>query len=175
MIKKILIALVIIIAALLVFAATRPDSFHVQRSASINAPTDKIFPLINDLHAWTTWSPYEKLDPDMKKAFSGSDNGVGAVYAWEGNKKAGAGRMTILQSVPDSRVNIGLEFFKPFKGNDTVDFTLDSVNGATTVTWAMHGPNPYMAKLIGIFCNMDKLIGKDFEAGLASLKAQAEK
>jgi len=175
MIKKILIALVIIIAAILIFAATRPDSFQVQRSVTINAPADKIFPLINDLHAWTTWSPFEKIDPNMKKAFSGSDNGVGAVYAWEGNKKAGAGRMTITESVPFERVTMDLDFFKPFKASNVVDFTLASGNGGTVVTWAMHGPSPYITKVIGVFCSMDKLIGKDFETGLATLKAQAEK
>ena len=175
MLKKILIALVVVVAVILIIAATKPDTFRVERSISINAPADKIFNLINDLHAWATWSPYDKLDPAMKKTFSGSNNGVGAEYAWEGNNKAGAGSMTILESTPFSRINIQLEFLKPFKGHDTVAFTLDSVNGATNVTWAMHGPNPYMAKVIGIFCNMDKLIGKDFESGLANLKATAEK
>ena len=175
MIKKILIAIVVVIAVILIFAATKPNTFHVQRMATLNAPAEKIFPLINDLHAWPTWSPFEKIDPNMKKAFSGADNGVGAVYAWEGNKQAGAGRMTIIGSVPSSQVNMALDFFKPFKASDTVDFTLAEGNGGTIVTWAMHGPNPYISKVISVFCSMDKLIGKDFEAGLANLKAQAEK
>ena len=175
MLKKILIALVVVLVAILIFATTKPDNFQVERSTTINASPEKIYPLINDLHAWTTWSPFEKVDPNMKKTFSGAPEGVGAAYDWEGNRKAGAGRMEITETSPYSHVTMSLSFLKPFKAHNIVDFSLDSANGSTKVTWAMHGPNPYISKVIGVFCSMDKLIGKDFETGLANLKALAEK
>ena len=176
MFKKILIALVVIIAAILIFAATKPDTFKVERTASIKAAPEKIFPLINNMHNWASWSPYEKLDPAMKKTFTGPDSGVGAVYAWEGNSKAGAGSMEITDAPAPSKVTMKLDFVKPFVGHNIAEFTLtpDGSEG-TTVTWSMSGPSPYMMKVIGIFCNMDKLIGKDFETGLANLRALSEK
>ncbi len=176
MFKKILIALVVVIAAILVFAATKPDTFKVERTASIKAAPPKIFPLINNMHNWASWSPYEKLDPAMKKTFTGPDSGVGAVYAWEGNSKAGAGSMEITDAPAPSKVTMKLDFVKPFVGHNIAEFTLtpDGVEG-TTVTWSMSGPSPYMMKVMGIFCNMDKLIGKDFETGLANLRALSEK
>ena len=176
MFKKILIALVVIIAAILIFAATKPDTFKVERTASIKAAPEKIFPLINNMHNWASWSPWEKLDPAMKKTFSGPDSGVGAVYAWEGNSKAGAGSMEITDAPAPSKVTMKLDFVKPFVGHNIAEFTLTPDGGeGTTVTWSMSGPSPYMMKVIGIFCNMDKLIGKDFETGLANLRALSEK
>lgn len=173
--KKIAITVVVLIVALLGYAATRPDSFRVERSTSINAPPEKIFPLINDLNSWGAWSPFEKKDPAMKRIMSGAPNGKGAVYAWEGNKEIGKGRMEITESTPPSRVTMKLDFVEPFEAHNVVDFTLAPQGTATNVTWAIHGPSPFLSKLIGIFCNMDKMIGKDFEAGLASLKSAAEK
>ncbi len=175
MFKKILITLVIVIAAILIFAATKPNTFVVQRSASIKAPPEKIFLLLNNLHVWGSWSPFEKLDPAMKKTFSGPDSGVGAVLAWDGNSKAGAGSMEISEAVTPSKVTMKLDFIKPFAGHNVVNFTLAPEGEATMVTWAMSGSSPYMMKVMGIFCNMDKLIGKDFEEGLGNLKTLSEK
>ena len=175
MFSTILIILVVIIAAVLVYAATRPNDFVTARTASIKAAPEAIFPLINDFRRWSVWSPYEKLDPEMKRTFSGADSGKGAAYAWEGNAKAGKGRMEIVNSVPSSLVSLKLDFEKPFKANNTVEFTLKPAGNATTVTWAMRGRYPFMAKLIGVFMNFDRLVGKDFETGLANLKRATEK
>jgi carbon monoxide dehydrogenase subunit G len=175
MLKKIALVIVLAIAALLIFAATRPDTFRVERTARIEAPAEKIFPLIDDFHRWNTWSPYEKLDPAMQRSFGGTASGKGATYAWEGNDKAGAGSMEIAESTPASKVAIKLDFIKPFEGHNTAEFTLQPQGNATQVTWAMYGPSPYVAKLMGIFFNMDQMIGKDFEAGLANLKTATEK
>jgi len=172
---KILLVIVVLIAAILVFAATRADTFRVQRSAVINAPSDKIFPLINDFHNWATWSPYEKLDPAMKRTLGGPASGKGATYAWEGNGKAGQGRMEIIESTPTSRVVIKLDFLKPFEAHNTAEFTLQPQGDTTRVTWAMYGPAPFIAKLMGLFFSMDKMIGRDFETGLTNLKTSAEK
>ena len=176
MFKKIAIAIVVLIAALLIYAATRPDTFRVERAASIKAPPEKVFALINDLRRWDSWSPWEKKDPAMKRTF-GSDatSGKGAAYAWEGNSDVGQGRMEIAESVPPSRVRIKLDFVKPFEAHNIVDFTLEPKGDATHVIWAIHGPSPYISKLIGVFISMDSMIGNDFEAGLASLKTVAEK
>ena len=176
MFKKIAIAIVVLIAALLAYAATRPDTFRVERGATIKAPPEKIFALINDLRRWDSWSPWEKKDPAMKRTFGGDvTSGKGAAYAWEGNSDVGQGRMEIAESVPPSRIRIKLDFVKPFEAHNLVDFTLEPKGDATSVTWAIHGPSPYISKLVGVFCNMDSMIGKDFEAGLAGLKAIAEK
>lgn len=175
MFKTISIVVVVLLAAVLLFAATRPDTFRVQRTTSIKAPPEKIFVLINDFQRWGAWSPYEKLDPAMKRTFSGTASGKGAAYAWEGQGKVGAGRMEILDAPAPSRVTIQLDFIKPFEGHNIAEFTLDGKGDATNVTWAMHGPAPYMSKLMGVFLNLDSMIGKDFEAGLANLKTIAEK
>jgi uncharacterized protein YndB with AHSA1/START domain len=175
MLKTTALAVLALIAALLIFAATQPDTFRVERTARIQAPAEKIFPLIGDFHRWGTWSPYEKLDPEMKREFGGTPSGKGATYAWDSKGKAGAGRMEIMESSPSSRIAIKLDFIKPFEGHNTAEFTLKPEGDATQVTWAMYGPNPYVAKLMGIFFNMDQMIGKDFEAGLASLKTATEK
>jgi uncharacterized protein YndB with AHSA1/START domain len=175
MFKKIAIAAAVVVVLFLVYAATRPDTFRVERAASINAPPEKVFALINDLHSWTVWSPFEKKDPAMKRTISGAPNGKGAVYEWDGNKEIGKGRMEITQTVPPSRVWIRLDFVRPFEAHNDVEFTLTPQGDATKVTWAIHGPSPYISKVMGIFCNMDKMIGKDFETGLANLKSIAEK
>jgi hypothetical protein len=174
MIKIILIIVVVVVAAVLLFAMTRPNSLHVERSASIKAPAEKIFPLINDFHSWTSWSPYEKKDPGMKRTYSGAPAGKGAIYEWDGNNDVGQGRMEILESSP-SRIAIKLDFIKPFEGHNIGTFTMAPGGGATTVTWAMDGPTPFLGKLIGVFMNMDKMIGTDFADGLANLKALTEK
>jgi hypothetical protein len=175
MIKTIAIAAVVLIGAVLVFAATRPDTFSVRRTTDIKAPPDRIFPLINEFDRWGAWSPYEKKDPAMKRSFSGPASGKGAVYAWEGNKDVGQGRMEIAEAAAPVRVTLKLDFVKPFEAHNTVDFLLEPKGDATEVTWAMNGPMPFVSKVICLFVDMDRMVGKDFEAGLASLKAIAEK
>jgi uncharacterized protein YndB with AHSA1/START domain len=174
MIKIIAIAVIFLIAGLLVFVATRPDEFEVQRTASIKAAPEKIFPYINDLHRWGLWSPYEKKDPAMKRTYSGSA-GKGAAYEWEGNGKVGKGRVEIRSTVPPFEVLIKLDMIKPIEGHNSVRFSLEPEGEATHVTWAMRGDRSYGAKVVGLFVNMDRMIGKDFETGLANLKAVVEK
>ena len=168
------VIVVIVLAGILIHAATRPDSFRVERIVAIKAPPDRIFPMIDDLKAWTTWSPYEKKDPAMKRTFGAVTAGKGATYAWDGNKQVGQGSMEILESSP-TRVVIKLDFIKPFEAHNTAEFILQPKGDVTDVTWAIHGPNPYLAKVMGIFIDIDKMVGKDFERGLADLKAGAEK
>lgn len=175
MLTKILIAVVVLLAGLLIFAATKPDIFRVQRSASIKAPPEKIFPYINDFERWSAWSPYEKKDPAMKRTRSGPASGKGAVYAWEGNSEVGSGRMEITETSSPSRVALKLDFTRPMEAHNVVEFTLEGKDGMTNVTWAMQGPVPYLAKIVHVFFNMDSMVGKDFEAGLTNLKSIAEK
>ena len=175
MLKTIAIVVVVLVGALLAFAATKPDTFRVQRAASIKAPPEKIFPLINDLHSWGAWSPWEKLDPAMKRTHSGAASGKGAVYEWEGNGEVGAGRMEIVAASPPSAVRIKLDFLKPFEAHNFAEFTLEPKGDATNVTWAMYGPNTYVSKLMSVFFSMDSMVGKSFESGLANLKAATEK
>jgi len=174
MLKTILIVVVLILAAVLIYAATLPDSFRVERSTGIKATPEKIYPLINDLHSMQTWSAWEKVDPGMKRAHSGAASGVGAVYEWEGNNDIGQGRMEIIESSP-SRVILRMDFIKPFAAQNTVEFTLKPEGDATRVTQAISGPSPYISKLFGLFCSMDKMIGGKFEESLAALKTAAEK
>ena len=175
MIKRITIVVVALLATLLLFATTRPDNFRVQRATSVKAPPEKIFPLISDFRRWDAWSPYEHLDPAMKRSLSGATEGKGAVYEWEGNDKVGKGRMEITRASPPSKVAIQLDFIKPIEGHDVAEFTLQPQGDATQVTWTMYGRSPYVAKLMGIFFDMDSMVGKEFETGLANLKALAEK
>jgi len=172
--KTVGIVLVLLIAGVGVFAATRPDSFRVQRTASIKAPPEKIYALITDLKGWKAWSPYEKKDPAMKRTLSGAPSGKGAIYEWDGNKDVGKGRMEIADTTPPSKVLIKLDFIAPFEGHNTAEFDLQGKGDTTDVTWAMYGPSPFVAKVMGMFFNMDKMIGSDFESGLANLKAIAE-
>jgi uncharacterized protein YndB with AHSA1/START domain len=175
MFKTIAIVVLVLLAAVLVFAATRPDTFRVERATSIKAPPEKIFALINDFHNWGAWSPWEKMDPAMKRTHSGAANGKGAVYEWEGNSKVGKGRMEITDTTPASRVLIKLDFFTPFEAHNSAEYTLQAQGDTTKVTWAMVGPNRYLAKLMQVFISMDSMVGKDFETGLANLKSSAEK
>jgi uncharacterized protein YndB with AHSA1/START domain len=169
----------IAIAIVLILAATKPDTFRVQRATTVKAPPEKIFPLINDFHQWGTWSPYENKDPAMKRSYSGAASGKGAVYAWDGNKNVGSGRMEILDTSAPSKIVIKLDFFTPFEGHNTAEFTMlpqgDATNVTTNVTWLMHGPSPFMGKIMHVFINMDRMVGKDFEIGLANLKKITEK
>jgi hypothetical protein len=174
MFKKIAIVVLVLVVAVLAYAATRPDTLHVERSAAIQAPPEEIFPLISDFRRWASWSPYETRDPAMKKTYGGAAQGKGAVYEWEGNSEVGQGRMEITDADP-SRITIKLDFIKPLEGHNVADFALVPQGGTTNVTWSMDGPSPYIGKLIGVFMNMDRMIGRDFEAGLANLKAIAEK
>ena len=167
------------VAIVLILAIRKPDTFRVQRVATIKAPAESIFSLINDFRRWGSWSPWENKDPAMKRTFSGADRGKGAVYAWDGNKNVGSGRMEILDTSVPSKIVIKLDFFKPFEGHNTAEFTMLPQGGATNigtiVTWAMYGPAPFMSKMMQVFMNIDNMIGKDFEAGLANLKKLAEK
>jgi uncharacterized protein YndB with AHSA1/START domain len=175
MLKWIGLVVVVAVAIVLVLAANRPGTFRVERTLRIQAPPEKVQGYIEDFHLWPQWSPFEKLDPAMQRTFSGAEKGRGAQYAWEGNGKAGAGHMEILESDPGSRVTISLDFLKPFKANNTAEFTLVPRDGGTEVTWAMFGPVPFVAKIMHLFIDVDSMVGKDFEAGLANLKALAEK
>jgi uncharacterized protein YndB with AHSA1/START domain len=175
MLTAIAVVAALLIVGLLVFAATKPDTFRVERTAVINAPPEKIFAVINDFHKWNSWSPWEKLDPGMKRTHTGSSSGKGSVYAWEGNKKVGAGRMEITETSSPSQVVIKLDFLKPFEAHNVTEFTVRPNGQGTNVTWKMQGPYPYMMKVVSIFSNMDKAIGKDFAAGLTNLKSIAEK
>ena len=175
MVRTIAIAAAVLLVALLAFVATRPDSFDVARSTSIHAPPEKIFPLIDDLHAWGAWSPYERRDPNMKKTYSGSARGKGTVYEWSGNRDVGSGRMEIIESDPPSQVTLDLHFLEPFESRSTARFALTREADGTRVTWALHGPNSFMGKLMSLFFSTDDLVGKDFESGLAELKAIAER
>jgi uncharacterized protein YndB with AHSA1/START domain len=175
MIKTVAIVIAVLIAGVLVFAATKPDTFKVQRAASIDAPPERIFAALNDFHRWDAWSPWEKKDPAMKRSFSGAPSGVGARYGWEGDKNVGQGSMEIAESVPPSRLAIKLAFIKPFEAHNMVEFALEPRGSGTHVVWSMRGGMPYLSKLMSVFFDMDKMIGQDFEAGLANLKAVAEK
>jgi len=155
------IVLAIAIAIVLILAATKPNTLRVQRATTVKAPPENIFPLINDFHRWGTWSPYENKDPAMKRSYSGAAEGKGAVYGWEGNKNVGSGRMEILDIAAPSKIVIKLDFFTPFEGHNTAEF--------------MHGPAAFMSKVMQVFINLDHMIGKDFEVGLANLKRLTEK
>jgi hypothetical protein len=166
---------VVAIAVVLILAAMKPDQFRVQRTAAIKAPPDKIFPLINDFKAWPAWSPYETKDPAMKRTYGATTTGKGAAYSWDGNSQVGAGNMLITDAPAPSKVTLDLNMSRPMEAHNIVDFALVPAGDTTTVTWAMRGNTPYFAKIIHVFLNMDKMVGGDFEAGLAKLKTVAEK
>lgn len=173
MLKIILIAVVVIIAAILIYASTKPDAFHVERSISIKAAPEKIFAFINDFHHWNEWTPYDR-DPAMKKTYSGSDSGKGAHYAWQGNSDVGQGDITITDTNPPNKLVLELHMIKPFEARNEVVFTLNATGDSTNVTWGMDGKNNLISKVMGLFFNMDNMIGKDFAAGLAKMKTAAE-
>jgi uncharacterized protein YndB with AHSA1/START domain len=171
--KIIAILVAVAVAAVLLLAATKPDNFRVQRSARIAAPPERIFPLINDFHRWTAWSPYEHKDPAMQRTFSGAERGAGSVYEWAGNSNVGSGRMEIVESAAPSRIAIKLDFITPIEGHNLATFTMEPVGDATTVTWTMDGPSPFVSKVMQVFMNLDRMIGTDFETGLANLGTAA--
>jgi uncharacterized protein YndB with AHSA1/START domain len=170
----VLFAIAIIAILFFVLIAGRPDEFAVVRSATIAAPPAAVFEQVNDFHKWDNWSPWAKLDPACKNTFDGAPAGRGAKFAWDGNNKVGAGRMTVLDSQPPELIRINLEFLRPFKATNTTEFTFKSQGGLTLVTWNMFGKNNFMSKAFGLFVNCDTMVGKDFEKGLASLKSLAE-
>jgi Polyketide cyclase / dehydrase and lipid transport len=178
MLKKTLAAVgvlaVILVAGVLIAAANKPDTFRVQRGASIKAPPEKIAAVLTDFRGWGAWSPWEKLDPAMKRSYSGAEKGKGAVYAWEGNRSVGAGRMEITDVAP-SRVELDLDFVKPFPAHNKVEFALEGNGDTTRVSWTMQGPIPYVAKIVHVVFDMDGMVGGQFETGLANLKALTEK
>jgi len=174
MFKKVLIVLVVIIAALAVIIAMQPADFRVSHSMTIAAPAATVFEQVNDFHKWDGWSPWAKLDPNMKQSHDGAPAVVGASYSWSGNDQVGEGRMTLTESRPSEMIRIKLEFLKPFTATNTAEFSFKPDGNQTTVTWSMFGTNNFMAKAFGLFMNMDKLVGSDFEKGLAQLKAVAE-
>lgn len=175
MLKKLVIAVVVILAVIAGLAAMQPDSFTVTRSITIKAPPEKIIPLVNDFRNWQSWSPWEHLDPNMQRTFSGAASGTGAVYAWQGNSDVGKGRMEITGQELPFKVTVKLEFIEPIASTNITDFALVPKGELTTVNWTMNGPMMYLTKIMSVFTSMDKMIGKDFEKGLAQLKAVAEK
>lgn len=178
MLKIALIAAAVVtvgVLGVLAFAATKPDVFVVQRSASIKAPPEKIFPFINDFHQWGIWSPFEKMDPDMKRTYGPITAGQGATYGWDGNKNIGSGSMEIVDAPAPRKVTIKLDFTRPFEAHNIAEFTLQPTGAATNVTWSMRGPVPFFAKIIHVFMDMDKMVGSQFAEGLGKLKAAAEK
>ena len=174
-IVTIAIVLALAIAVILILAATKPNTFSVRRSATMSAPAERIFTILGDFHQWRGWSPWENKDPGMKRTYEGSERGRGAVYAWNGNKNVGSGRMEILDDTTPSKILIKLDFFKPFEAHNTAEFTMLPQGNATNVNWVMQGPAPFMFKVMEVFVSCDKMIGKDFEAGLTNLKALVEK
>lgn len=167
--------LVIAVVAVLAYATTKPDTFRVERAVTVNAAPEKVFPLINDFRAWREWSPYEDRDPDLKRTYSQPSSGKGAVYSWDGNSSIGAGRMEILDAPAPSKVTIKLDFLRPFEASNTAEFVTAPSGNGTRVTWTMVGENFYIGKVIGVFMDMDKMVGTDFEVGLNKLKARAER
>ena len=166
--------IVLAVAGILVYAAMQPDEFRITRSATVKAPAERVYPHIAGLRAWGAWSPWERKDPGMKRTFSGPESGVGAAYAWEGNKDVGSGRMEITEAAAPGKVVIRLEFLKPFAATHMAEFTLEPQGDSTTINWAMYGKHPFLGKVMCVFMNMDKMVGKDFEAGLASLQGVVE-
>lgn len=174
MIKKILVIVVLAVLGLLGFAATKPDSFEVKRSVTINAEPETVFGYLDDFVVWDRWSPWAKKDPAMQKSTSGSERGVGAIYEWNGNKEVGQGRMEIVESNPASDLRIKLDFLAPFEAHNIADFSIAKDQQGSQLSWTLSGPNPFMAKFMSIFVSMDEMVGNDFEQGLANLKQLVE-
>lgn len=173
MVRKILLAVLVLVAAFFAYVATRPDTFHIERTAVVHAPADVVYARIDDFHRWREWSPWEHLDPAMQRTYSGADKGVGAVYQWKGNDKVGEGRMTITNATAPSQVDLQLEFLAPFKATNQAALALSPGDGGTTVKWTMDGKQNLMSKTMCVFINMDKAVGGDFERGLAALDSVA--
>lgn len=174
MLKKIAIVVLALVVVFVIVVATRPSHFHVERSSRIAAPPDVVFARINDFHRWPSWSPWEKLDPAMKREYSGAPQGTGSAYRWAGNDEVGVGNMRITDSQPPSRLAIALEFEEPWQATNTTSFTVAPESGGSTVTWGMDGESNFVFKAMGLFMDMDGMIGKDFEAGLSNLQRVAE-
>ena len=174
MLGTILFILLAVVLLVVILAFTKPKTFRVERTASVDAPPERIFPLVNDFHEWRRWSPWEKIDPAMERTYGGSSRGKGATYAWSGNKKAGSGRMEIMDSIPPNKVVIDLHFLKPFEAHNTTEFVFESRGTGSHATWAMYGAMPFASRLMSVFVSMDKLIGKDFDEGMRNLKREAE-
>ena len=174
MLVKILIALAVIVVVLIVIVALQPSDFRVTRSATMSAPAPAAFAQVNDFHKWEAWNPWGKIDPAMKQTYEGAPVGTGAIYSWIGNNEVGEGRMTIIESHPSDLIRIKLEFFKPFAANNTAEFTFKPEGNQTVVTWSMSGDKNFMAKAIHLFMNMDKMIGGQFDKGLAEMKSIVE-
>ena len=174
MLKTILISLAVIVIVFAVIVALQPSEFHIARSTVISAPPAAIFAQVNDFHKWEAWNPWGKIDPVMKQTYEGAPAGTGAIYSWIGNNEVGEGRMTIIESHPSDLIRIKLEFFKPFAANNTAEFTFKPEGNQTVVTWSMSGDKNFMAKAIHLFMNMDKMIGGQFDKGLAAMKSIVE-
>jgi Polyketide cyclase / dehydrase and lipid transport len=170
----ILIAIAVLVVGFLVMAAMQPNDFRITRSLAMTAAAADVFPHVNDFHKWDAWSPWAKLDPAMKQTFAGAPAGAGAIYSWDGNKQVGSGRMTILDSLPSERVRIKLEFMRPFACTHTAEFTFKPEGDLTLVTWSMFGTKTFMFKAFGLIMSMDKMLGGEFEKGLAKMKVAAE-
>ena len=173
MVWLILKLIAIVILALLIYAYFKPNKFRIERSMVINAPAEKVHVHLADFRKWTAWSPWEAMDPDMKRTYSGAPAGVGAAYSWEG-KKSGSGSMLITRSDPATGINLDLNFTKPMKANNKTDIMLSPEAGGTRVNWAMYGGQPFLHRVMSTFFSMDKMVGKDFEKGLAKLKQVSE-
>lgn len=174
MFTTILIVLAVVVVAFVVIVALQPSEFRVVRKATIVAPAPAVFAQVNDFHKWEAWSPWAQLDPAMRRTYEGAPAGTGAVYAWAGNKNVGEGRTTITESHPSDLIRIKLEFVRPFTCTNDVEFTFDSEGRQTAVTWSMVGRNNFIAKAVGLFMNMDKMVGGQFEQGLAQMKSLVE-
>ena len=175
MLTYIVIAVVAIVVVLLAVVAMQSSDFRVERKATIPAPPAEVFAQVRDLHKWQAWSPWEQVDPEMKRTYSGAATGTGASYAWVGNRNVGEGRMTITECRPNELIRIRLEFFKPFKATNTAEFTFQPQGDRqTAVTWSMFGPKNFFAKALHLCISMDKMIGGQFDKGLANLKAVVE-
>lgn len=175
MLKIIGIIIAVLIAGILILAAMKPDTFRIERKATIKAPPEKIFGILNDFKQWSVWSPWEKKDPAMKRNFGAVTAGKGETYTWEGNKEVGQGGMEITDATPPNKLTIALNFIKPFEASNTVNFALTPAADGTEVAWSMEGKCNFISKIMQVFVSMDKMVGPDFEAGLANLKAAAEK
>lgn len=171
----ILVVIIVVIISVLVYASTKPDTFYVERRISIQAKPEKIFPYLDDLHKWNEWSPWAKMDPNPERIYTGPATGVGAKFAWKGNSKIGIGSMEIVEANAPSKIVIRLEFIKPFEGSSTAQFTLIEQQGMTEVIWSNTGPVKFIGKVVSLFLNCEKMIGKNLEEGLAGIKALAEK
>ncbi|MGB5104889.1 MAG: SRPBCC family protein [Steroidobacteraceae bacterium] len=174
MFKIILLVTAVVIAGVILYAASRPDTFRVARTAIVKAPPEAIFPLIDNLHAGEEWSPYYRKDPAMKGTYSGPDRGAGATFEFAGNKDVGSGRVTVIGSEAPGKGTMRLQMFKPIAADNVVEFTLVPRGDATEVTWAMHGRQPFVGKVMSLVFDMDKMIGTDFATGLGNLKAVVE-